>query len=219
MMDWTSGEPTADRHTFQFTPPLLRASEQMDRDWSRVFCEHNSFSYQLTDGNVKPLMHWLRTGDPAHLGATRELILILEPTSFFDVQALREAFSSGEVAITTDNLARAIVGAGIRTKQIRVQEPDLGFLRAEAKTMKWDSRDAKALCQAWVAELCDWLRHAEHELGSETPSMVALTDRMDETTLDDYEFISHEPDELEYVAVEREKKAARRRGLVLDHSM
>ncbi|KAK5137781.1 hypothetical protein LTR08_007353 [Meristemomyces frigidus] len=158
------------RESWFFTPPLLRTCLKIEKDATPLFFANNRFRVELTDGTTNTLHAWLENTSPVYLAQVYELIISLEPRTFFDVDTLRKQLtrdskrSPAPLSTTASELSKAITDSGISANRIVMTSPvEMKHVYKDAKLVGRGVRDAPSLRDLWFDDLQHWLDHDEYE--------------------------------------------------------
>lgn len=146
-----------------FNPPLLRTCRKIKKDAARLFYANNSFQAELTDGDTSTLMTWLMSTDPPYLALVPELVITLNPRSYFDVVQLRQSAQDGSTNKRTYDLATTLVTKGITVDRIMMTRPaDTKHLSEDAYLLEGRVEDTAQLSEEWFDELQKCLDDEEY---------------------------------------------------------
>ncbi|KAK5120767.1 hypothetical protein LTR85_005833 [Meristemomyces frigidus] len=156
---------TVVRRSWFFSPPLVRTCRKAEKDAAPLFYANNSFKSELTDGDTKTLIAWLGNTSRAYLSLVPELIISLDPRSFFDIDSLRTQLDrDGRTVTATAILSKAITESGISADRIVMVSPaDMKHLAKDARLLGRGVRDAEKLRDQWFDDLQGWLDYDEYE--------------------------------------------------------
>lgn len=151
-----------------FNPPLLRACRKVEKDAAPLFYANNSFKADITDGDTSTLMTWLTSTDPAYLALVSELVITLEPRSYFDIIDLRHAAQDGNTSVRTHDLAATLIEKGITADKIFMTSPeDMKHLNKDVMLMGRSVTDTEQLREKRFDELQKWLDCEEYGIDGE----------------------------------------------------
>ncbi|KAK4542259.1 hypothetical protein LTR36_006912 [Oleoguttula mirabilis] len=153
------------RRSWFFCPPLVRTCRKAEKDAAPLFYANNSFKAELTDGDTKTLLAWLSNTNRAYLVLVPELIISLDPRSFFDVESLRTQLDrDGRTVTATAILSKTITESGIGADRIFMVSPaDMKHLAKDAGLLGGGVKDVEKLRDQWFDDLQGWLDYDEYE--------------------------------------------------------
>ena len=149
-----------------FTPDLLRTCRKVQKDAMSLFYAKNSFQADLTNGDATTLLAWLGTVDGPYLTLVPQLIISLNPHSFFDIEQLRHAESAGTTKGNAKKLAAALAAGGVSSDKILVEHPDMRCVVKDSVMLGCgnDLKDAEDLREKWFDALQEALDEEEYEM-------------------------------------------------------
>jgi hypothetical protein len=159
----TPGPTTIIKQAWFFQPALLAAlpSGRIDKEATQVYYSCNIFLAEPTDGTADTLLTWL--GNVDHLAQVAELRIRLNPVSCLDIQALRQLHINGTTKKTTEELAQAIIKAGISTDRVKLIPVSLTkHLLKDALRLSENVNDVEVLLQGWLDALQAALNRLEY---------------------------------------------------------
>lgn len=153
------------RRTWFFSPPLVRTCHKAEKDAAPLFYANNTFKAELTDGDTKTLLAWLSNTSRAYLTLVPQLIISLDPRSYFDIDSLRTQLDrDGRTVTGTAVLSKALTENGISADRIIMVSPaDLTHLSKDAWLLGRGVRDAEKLRDQWFDDLQGWLDYDEYD--------------------------------------------------------
>ncbi|EMC93763.1 hypothetical protein BAUCODRAFT_36214 [Baudoinia panamericana UAMH 10762] len=161
------------KRTWFFSPPVLRICRAIAEEAAPPFYANNSFKAEVMGSDTSVLQEWLNATHPAHLALIPELIISLEPRSFFDLQELRADSAATGSSSSAGELAALLVGSGISGERVFMKVSiDFGVLREDAMWLGRRTGDVTNLWKAWFADLQECMDREEYGMAEKEGTLV-----------------------------------------------